>query len=279
MRVGENEPVMMTELAARLGIDKSQASRAVSRMAQTGLVRRVTARGEIKLSPRGRRLYERGLPLMLARHRRVMAGASNAQLRTFAKAFPKLLENAKAMLVQEQALLQSGAKPDPLQNARYLFPWTENLRPIPMLSGLYGMIRKSGDYTYKRALGLSDFEWRVLSLTGAGGEISLMQLVNELDRDKSQVGRTIKHLVEIGFCKTSRIGSSRNVVVSLTSKGKRAYDQLEFVALERHRALTNGLTARELALLDAALVQFENNAEQMLAEEISRAEAAREDFL
>ena len=275
MRVGEAEPVMLTELAAWLGIDKGQASRNVNRIAEMGLIRRRTTRGEIELTSNGRRLYERGLPLSRKRHRELIAGASTAELKNFRSTFPKLLNNSKRLLDLEQGQVPNSTESEPLQNAKYLFPWTQTFRPIPMLAGIYGIIRRSGDYAYERVLGLSDFDWRVLSRSGASSEITLVQLVNELDRDKSQVGRAVKRLSALGLFNTTKIGSSRNVRISLTEKGKKAYGQLERVAFERHKSLINGLSPRELALLESLFAKFASNADQMLIEETSYAERGR----
>jgi DNA-binding MarR family transcriptional regulator len=144
-----------------------------------------------------------------------------------------------------------------------------------MLTGLYGVIRKSGDYAYERVLGLSDFDWRVLSRTGASNGIALTQLVNELDRDKSQVGRSIKRPSSMGYCKSKRIGLSRNVSITLTDKGLEAYRELERLASERNHALIAGLTARELELLESLFEKFATNADKMLAKELSNIEDVR----
>jgi DNA-binding MarR family transcriptional regulator len=106
MRVGEAEPVMLVELAAWLGIDKGQASRAVNNIIKMGLVRRRGSRGEIELTPQGRRLCERGAPLSRTRHQTLLVKASKTELNNFAKVFPTLLDNAKSMLVSEWTLRQ-----------------------------------------------------------------------------------------------------------------------------------------------------------------------------
>lgn len=274
-RAGEAEPVMLIELAAWLGIDKSQASRAVSRIIKMGLVHRRTSRGDIELTPSGRRLYERGLPIGRARHRALTAGASKIELKNYVTALPTLLENAKSMLANEQALRLNKSKVEALQNDRYLFPWINSFLPIPTLTGLYGVVRRSGDFCYERVLGLSEFDWRVLSRSGAGQDIMLMQLVSELDRDKSQVGRSVKRLAALGLLKSTKIGSTRNVSISLTVKGKEAYHELERTAFERNRALIAGLSARQVGLLESFLAKLAINADKMLADETANEDRSR----
>jgi DNA-binding MarR family transcriptional regulator len=273
-RVGEVEPVALTELSSWLGIDKSQASRAVSRLTKAGLLRRRAARGEIGVSASGRRLFERGRRLVRSRNNALLGGASKLELANFTRAFEKLSANAHAMLDKELALHVGEAKPSAILGSRFLASSNGAPLPSPTLIALYNVIRRSGDYAYERALGLSDFDWRVLSRAGASRTLPLAHLIADLDRDKSQVGRSVKRLAARGLLKLTKIGPGRNVGLVLTDNGQQAYERLEQIALDRHEALTANLSERELRLLSTLLDKFSVNAAALLAAEQSRAGTA-----
>ena len=80
----------------------------------------------------------------------------------------------------------------------------------------------------------------------------------------------MKRLASLGLFKLTQAESGRQVNIELTDAGKRAYARLERIALERHQALTDCSSEREIHRRWRLLDRFTANAAALLAQEQQR---------
>jgi len=108
-RLGIAAPMSVDELASRAGLAPSQISRVIADMSRKRLVRRRTNRdrrreAELDLTERGREIYTDIMADAPDYHRRLTAGLSRSELEALASVLPRLIQNAQAILRQEQAV-------------------------------------------------------------------------------------------------------------------------------------------------------------------------------
>ena len=100
--LGRFAPLTASEVGQRIILDKVAVSRAVSGLMQAGLVERATdssdrRRSSLRLSPRGRTVHARIVPLALAFQDRLYAALSDDERRTFDDLSDKLLARARTI--------------------------------------------------------------------------------------------------------------------------------------------------------------------------------------
>jgi DNA-binding MarR family transcriptional regulator len=142
------------------------------------------------------------------------------------------------------------------------------------LLSLATLLRRSANLLYRKELGLSGVEWRILAMVGDRAPLTLGALVEILGLDKGQLSRGVTALVKrrILVRSVDPLGS-REVHIALAPDGQAAFEALIALALERNRELVAGSTRGEIAALLATLDRLLANAAGMLAR--SRAQARR----
>lgn len=132
------------------------------------------------------------------------------------------------------------------------------------------LLRRSATQVYRRELGLSQIEWRILAIVGDEAPLSLSRLVTILGLDKGQTSRGVTSLVRRRFLTRSADESdSREVRIDLTLRGHEIFASLMTLALARNRTLVSGVGKPELVTIFAELDRLIENAKSML--EISQA--------
>lgn len=135
------------------------------------------------------------------------------------------------------------------------------------LLALATLLRRSASLLYRRELGLSQVEWRVLAMVGQHAPLTLGALAAILGLDKGQLSRSVTALVRRRILvRTADPQDSREVHIALTPHGQATFDTLIALALKRNRELVAGLDRAELAALLAALDRLLANARIMLAQ-------------
>jgi len=135
----------------------------------------------------------------------------------------------------------------------------------PRLFKLVGLIRRSAAPGIKTELGLSDFEWRIMSQVGDRAPMSLNELAIVTGHDKGQLSRGVKRLVGAGLLVRESRRGERGVFISPTASGAALFDRLADQAVRRNATLIQGLTAEELKVLSRVIEKLEANALAMLA--------------
>ena len=129
------------------------------------------------------------------------------------------------------------------------------------------LLRRSANLLYRRELGLSEVEWRILAMVGDRAPLTLGALVEILGLDKGQLSRAVTALVKrLILARTADAQDSREVHIALTSRGQETFETLIALALERNRTLVAGLERAEVAALQAGLDRLLGNARTMLAQ-------------
>jgi DNA-binding MarR family transcriptional regulator len=278
--VGWNAPLTFTQLTERLSHDKGQISRAIKRLAARKLLSRSQARAPIDLTARGRTLCERINALFAERNAVMVRDIPQDALARLLDLLGRISDNAAAILAEEQALHASGGELHDGHDADLTAIMLQDTPPwrsrnsdrfghfvTAGLAALLGLMRKSAALTYRRELGLSDFDWRVMSQIGGQAPIELARLVSQMSRDKSQVGRSVTRLESSGLVLRRRPTGARAVVLVTTEAGQAVYARLEEIAFRRDRVLRRRLDADEQAFLFQALRTLRANADDLLLRE------------
>jgi DNA-binding MarR family transcriptional regulator len=135
------------------------------------------------------------------------------------------------------------------------------------LLALATLLRRSANLVYRRELGLSEVEWRILAMVGDLAPLTLGALVEILGLDKGQLSRNVTALVRRRILtRISDPTNGREAQIALTPRGQEMFDALITLALERNRELVAGLTQSEIVTLLAGLDRLLTNARIMLAE-------------
>jgi DNA-binding MarR family transcriptional regulator len=140
------------------------------------------------------------------------------------------------------------------------------------LLSLATLLRRSANLLYRKELGLSEVEWRILAIVGDHAPLTLATLVEILGLDKGQLSRNVTALVKRRILmRTPDPQDSREMRIALTPRGEETFDALIGLALNRNRELVAGLSGAEVATLLAALEHLLANAKGMLAHSLEQA--------
>ncbi len=152
-------------------------------------------------------------------------------------------------------------------------PWFENIDPPyrriygSRLFRLLSTIRRFTSPQARRELGLSDFEWRVMSQVGDRAPMSLNELAAASSHDKGQLSRGVKRLVEAGLLVRESRRGERGVFISPTPAGRKVFDDLVRLAFRQNDALIEGVTGEELETFSRVIEKIQANADSLLAAE------------
>jgi DNA-binding MarR family transcriptional regulator len=103
---------------------------------------------------------------------------------------------------------------------------------------------------YEEALGMSLSDGRCLATIGSFGPLSVNELAEHSNLNKSQASRGAQALVEQGLVeKVDHPGDGRGVLLELTSAGRRLWARSMALIEQRNDDIFGCLTAREQAAL------------------------------
>ncbi len=111
---------------------------------------------------------------------------------------------------------------------------------------------------YRERFGLDIPEWRVLVTVGPERGCTAQYIAGSARMHKTRVSRAIAHLVELGLMeRTSSVRDRREMQLRLSKTGRRMYQELVPLALERERMLLTCLNKDELRGFLLALEHLE----------------------
>jgi len=270
-QVGVHAPVVLTQIAALLSRDKGQISRTVGRLVAQGLLVRAGRRAPLALSSRGREVYARIVRLAHARNRALTRGLTSGELRALPAMLARLqmqarrlidagADRARGTLASRRALLAAQLTDrEELRATQRDLPPRERLI-LPDFINLLNLLRTSATAVFGQTTGLSEFEWQTIAQIGEYGALTLIELVSNMNRDKSQVGRAVKALVAQGHLSAYKIGGGRHVRLVMAQSGQRIYERAARVALKRNAQLLSGLSRAQQQALFATLERIAANA-------------------
>ena len=95
------------------------------------------------------------------------------------------------------------------------------------LAVLSSRISQEFSALYRQRFGISVAEWRVVAHLNAAGTVSVREIHDRVDMDKSKVSRAASRLEAAGYIsKTGHPGDGRLVALALTDKGRAMIDEL-----------------------------------------------------
>ena len=111
---------------------------------------------------------------------------------------------------------------------------------------------------YRERFGLDIPEWRVLVTVGSERGCTAQSIAGSTRMHKTRVSRAITHLEELGLMeRTSSAHDRREMQLRLSKTGRRMYQELVPLALERERTLLACLNKDELRGFLLALEHLE----------------------
>lgn len=244
-------PLVPASISGAVGVDKAQVSRSVKRLLEVKMVDRDQIRSPVSLTRKGAGVSERLLRLAEMRNRELTFDIRDDELAEFSSVIDRLLERAVMLYEQERA---RGAaidarsvnpfKVDPESEAGNTI-MLDRSRIISPLMTLSAYFSRSGALTFKRLTGLSNFEVWVLNEIGRDAPLEWNLLVERLDRDHSQAGRTVSSLVERGLVERQGRPGRRHGRFAPSSDGLRLFGIIQEASLQRSAFLMAPLTAQE----------------------------------
>lgn len=122
---------------------------------------------------------------------------------------------------------------------------------------------------YRERYGLSVSEWRTMAILGRNQALSASEIVERSSMDKVNVSRAVQALRKKEFLRRDIDGEDRRKsVLRLTDKGLAIFNDVIPLVQDVETALTDNLSADELAVLLSLMEKVKKNAE-LLIEEMS----------
>ncbi|MHA6732247.1 MarR family winged helix-turn-helix transcriptional regulator [Devosia sp. A369] len=119
-----------------------------------------------------------------------------------------------------------------------------------LLSVLSGRASRGLADAYERQFGISIPEWRILAHLSQNDCVSETELVQRTEMHKSKVSRAASRLAEAGIvAKSVDVSDRRIVVVSMTRKGRRLFQQIIPHAYQFEAHMLDVLTIEEEKIL------------------------------
>lgn len=285
--LGVHGSATSSDLVAASGRQKAQISRGIKALSEGRLIDRPTMRGAITLNAAGERLLEEVLRIARERNLALCEGIADADLERFMAMTSALIDRASAFFVADEKVAsvdladRSILHHPPAAGGPVMKPVPEGSAlqhfVLPWLQSLMTYLRRSGDNLFLREVGMSIFEWRVLSQIEENQPVNLAQLIALLTRDKSQVARMVKKLAAAG--QIDRVDEGRaNVSLALTDAGRVSYERICTISEQRDRFMFADYAPEDRAFYIAMMVRLTENARLMLeCENAAQADDLRRD--
>ena len=110
---------------------------------------------------------------------------------------------------------------------------------------------------YKDRYGMLRTEWRVLFHLGLYGTLTASEIAHRARMHKTKISRAVQRLSDRRFVSRTRDEGDRRIEhLSLTPKGRAAYDDLRATAQRCHAHLLEGFSHEEARVLQEALIRL-----------------------
>lgn len=268
-------PLVPAGISSAVGVDKAQVSRSVKRLLEIKMIERAQLRSPLKLTRKGVEHSERLLRLADLRNRELTFDIGDEELRRFFAVIEKLLDQAVVLYEQERELSQAqetrefprpGAAVESESGGdggeKIVMDRSRIISPLMTLSSYFS---RSGSLVFKRLTKLSNFEAWVLNEIGRDPPLPWNLLVERIDRDHSQAGRTVNALVERGLVVREGKPGRRHGLFTPSEEGQKLFELIQDASRKRSAFLLAPLSQEEregfLATFDKirrnAIVQLE----------------------
>ncbi|GEM_PF-1049966 len=137
---------------------------------------------------------------------------------------------------------------------------------------LFGLMRRSGILAQRRRFGLLETEWRIMVYVGEFAPLSLNGLSERVLKDRGQLSRAVKAMVERGLLSRQRKPGGPEIEIDLTAEGRALHAQMVQLAVERDAELVKDIPAEEHEIMKRAVELMIRRADLLLEEELQLSE-------
>lgn len=274
MMIGIGGGLSSQEIVAITGHEKAQVSRAIKPLEQQGLIERERLRAKLMLLPPGQTIFEQITAISRERDSILIAGIAAYDLKRFSQLAEQLKVQAAEIYADERRQSAEAGAISPCSPSANAPAWPGGSAPqpppnliTPRLHGLVAYIKRAAMLGCQRTHGLSHFQWHVLALIGAQKAMPLAQLILAIGRDKSQVGRTVQHLEEIGLLERFRPTRRRDILLQLSDRGAVVFAAMYEMAAQREELLWEGHDQVDRVFFASIVDRLKENARAMAAAE------------
>lgn len=132
---------------------------------------------------------------------------------------------------------------------------------------LSGTLARWAAREYWKRFKLKLAEWRILSIVGARGPISVNAVSDAISVDKAWISRTATRLEKRGLLRVADDPRDRRrTVLEVTPKGAAIHAKMSRISLGRQQRLEKAMTRSELNEFRRLLATLQTEAERMLEE-------------
>lgn len=261
-------------ISAAAGVDKAQVSRSVKRLLELDMIQRTQIRSPIALTKKGEDQADRLLRLAELRNRELGFDISDSELKGFFTIIEAMLDRAVSLYEGERDIARKSGQND---ESRPYYDYEERRTGEPLaidrsrivspLMTLSAYLSRSAALTYKRLIGLSNFESWVLSEISYNSPTDWPRLVKALERDHSQAGRTVNHLIEKGLVVRDGKPARRHGLFTPTKKGLELYKVIVEVSRDRAAYLLETVPSDRFEAFTTVFDKLARNAAAQLERE------------
>jgi DNA-binding MarR family transcriptional regulator len=124
---------------------------------------------------------------------------------------------------------------------------------------------------FRREIGVSRRDWRILAFVGRHPEVSLTRLAELAALDPVVASRAVAQLVKKGLIANTRLPSNKRIVaLTLTEAGRATYERARAAGQQYNVEFMACLSDEEAAQLDALLKRLEARAAELTAREAAK---------
>lgn len=243
----------MTSVVGLVGNDKSQVSRALTRLRAAKIVRREELRSPLALTSHGGNVAARMQAGGRRHNRLVLTGVEEGDQAFFMTVLSHFTRRAE-LLLQEERRLDADRTEDRGRKTRRV----SKLEP-PSMSGqmvpeimlvrvvaLATLLHRSSSLAFKRLASLSNTDSLVLAYAWEYSPISTQQISELAGRGKGQIERTAVALADLGLIERGKSLSSHDWILLRAESGSRTYEKLIAEVNRRESVMTQDLSSAEL---------------------------------
>ena len=132
---------------------------------------------------------------------------------------------------------------------------------------LFNLLRRSALLTQRKDFGLSEIEWRIMTLMNRGEHpepLSLNDIAQMLVQDRGQLSRAVKGMVERGILTRNRKPGGPEIEIGLADRGRELHALMVERALERDRFLLEDIDPADIEVMRRVVDKMILKAEMLM---------------
>lgn len=263
--LGRLGPLTHVQLVTLSGHGKPQVSRATRELIASKLVSHQSHRAPFELTEKGEAVYAKLAQIAAERGARIVSGMNDSDLEFLSDAVSQLMRLGETWLAQEQRL--AGDILDLQEEPNIATASGDEGLADGLISSLVTMsvlMQRSAFLLWRRTTGITPFNWIILSRVTEAGQMRMSELTYQTARDKSQVWRTVKRLIEDGLLERIEEPRRREIEIAPTAKGADIYQVTAEFSERRDRMIAAELGQINRARFDYLIERMLVNIQDMM---------------